>query len=898
MRDWHAFVRERLGPLRVAPEREAEIVAELADQLGQAFSDAIADGSSEYQARARAESHLGDWAKLAREIEAAERPAQPAPEYRAGVFAGIGQDARYALRFLRRNPGFAAIALATLAFGIGGNTAIFTMVDALVLRDLPYRDPGRLMAIETWRTDQPEIQPWTSAPDFFDYRERQHSFSAVAALSPIWNVVLTGRGAAEQLNALYATADFFPMLGVNAEVGRTFTADEDRRGRPRGVVVLSHAYWQRRFGGSREAVGQSVRLDGQAYQVIGVLPAGFRWVGEPVRGTGTEIDVWLPMATNQLVNSARSVRYLKVVAQRRPEVTEAQASEEIRRLSVGLAAEYPEFDKGYLSSGRLLREQVTGNLRGGMLLLLGTVGFVLLMVCANLANLLLARAALRQREITLRVAVGASAWRLVRQLLVEGVVLAALGGLAGMPVAFLGLRALVAAGPESLIGSGEIHLDLHALAFTSAAVILCAVLSGLPPAWRILRTRLAGSLREGGRGLIAGHHRLRAGLVVGQVAAALMLLVGAGLLVRSFERVLAVPPGLNARNLITISTQLPPGTNGAAARRAVYQTIHDRLMAQPGVVNVGAVSRLPFSGKNLGTWIYPEGRDAPGMPGVEVEYRVATASYFETMGIRLRAGRLYDERDDANPAVTVVINQSMARKLWPGENAVGKRLKMNGSSAATPWSTVIGVVEDVRHFGLETEPRPEVTRPYGVNPLGAPVLVVRTRDDAAATIGRLSAAVRAVNLEIPTYNEFSMEQLVARSTVQRRFTMLLLAAFAAAAMLLAGLGIYGTISQVVAQRTPEIGVRMALGASPGEVLRMMLGEGARLMLAGGAVGLVAAAGLAWLMRAMLFEVGPLDPMAFGTAAVVLAGFALAACYLPARRASKVDPMEALRADAG
>ena len=898
MRDWNMFVRERLGPLRVSPEREAEIVAELAEQLAQAYADAITAGDAERDALLRAGSHLGDWKKLAREIDAAERPAPPPSSYRAGAFAGIAQDARYALRFLRRNPAFTATALATLAFGIGGNTAIFTMVDALVLRDLPYRDPGRLMTIETRRVDQPEIEPWTSAADFFDYRERQHSFSSMAALSPIWNVVLTGAGPAEQLDALYTTATFFPMLGVTAELGRTFSAEEDRRGQPRNVVVLSHAFWERRFGGNPGAIGQSLRLDGGAYTVIGVLPARFRWVGEPVNGTVTDIQVWLPMAANQLVNSVRSVRYLKVAAERRPGVTVGQARQEVRRLSEELTAQYPEFDKGYVTDTRLLREQVTGKVRGGMLLLLGTVGFVLLMVCANLANLLLARAALRQREITVRVAVGASSWRLVRQLLVEGLVLAGLGGLAGIPVAFLGLRALLAAGPESLMRSADIQLDPRALAFTSAAVLLCAILSGLPPAWRILRTQLAGGLRETGRGLVAGHHRVRSALVVVQVAAALMLLVGAGLLVRSFQHVLAVPPGFDDHNLVTISTQMPSSARGAAARRSVYQTIHDRLMAQPGVINVGAVSRLPFSGKNLGTWVYVEGHDQPGAPGVEVEYRVATASYFDTMGIRLLSGRLYDERDEANPYAVVVVNQTMARKLWPGQDAVGKRIKLTSTPQNAPWSSVIGVVEDVRHFGLETDPHPEVDRPYGVNPLGAPVLVVRTRSGGAAMLSRLGAVVRAVDPEIPTYGEFSMEQLVARSIVQRRFVMLLLAALAAAAMLLAGLGIYGTLSQMVAQRTPEIGVRMALGASPGEVLRMVLEDGARLMATGGAVGLAAAAALAGLMRAMLFEIAPLDPAAFGLAALVLCGFAFAACYVPARRASRVDPMTALRADAG
>ena len=707
MRDWKRFVRDHLGRLRVSPEREAEIVAELAQEVEQAYADAIAAGATDASATARAESHLGDWKALAREIAAAERPAAPPIEYKDGIFNGFGQDIRYALRFLRRNPTFAAIAIATLAFGIGGNTAIFTMVDALVLRDLPYHEPGRLMALETRRTDQPEIEPWTSAADFYDFAERQRSFSAVAALSPVWNVVLTGQGQAEQLEALYVSADFFPMLGATAAIGRTFSADEDRRGKPMGRVVLSHAFWQRRFGGRREAIGERIRLDGGLYTVIGVMPASFRWVGEPLSGTASDIAVWLPMAANPIVNSVRSVRYMKVVVQRKPGASVASARDEIRRIAAGLATQYPEFDKGYTSDARPLREQVSGKIRTSMLLLLGTVGFVLLMVCANVANLLLARAASRQREITVRAAVGAGAWRLMRQLLTEGLVLACIGGVAGVPLAYAGVRVLTSLAPESLLHSDQIGIDLRALAFTTVAVLLCAVLAGLPPALRVLREHIAGSLRESGRGLVAGHHRVRSALVVVQVTAALVLLVGAGLLVRSFQHVLAIPPGFDSHNLVSIATQLPATANSPEQRRNYYNLMHDALMSHPGVANVAAVSRLPFQGKNLGTWVYVEGRDTPGTPGVEVEYRVATSSYFDTMGVRLLSGRLYDNRDEADPRGVVVINEAMARKLWPQDEAVGKRIKMTFHPQNAPWSTVIGVVANIRHFGLETEPRPE-----------------------------------------------------------------------------------------------------------------------------------------------------------------------------------------------
>ncbi len=886
MPDWQRLVRDRLPALHVRPERESEIVAELALQVEQAYTDAVAGGAGEEEALRRALAQLGDWDKLGRGIDVSER--------RARFAAGGLHDLRYALRFFRRNPAFTAIAALTLGFGIGGNTAIFTMVDALVLRGLPYAAPERLMAIETRKAQQPEIDPWTSAADFFDFREQSRAFSSIAAISPVWNVVMTGRGRAEQLDALYVSAEFFPMLGVNAAMGRTFAPEEDRRTQPSRVVVLSNGFWQRRFGGRREVIGQSLNLDGGTYTVIGVLPAEFRYAGAPLAGSATEIAVWFPLSSNQLAGSVRSVRYLKLAARLRDGVTASQGREEAQRLGLALSRQYPEFDSGFEWDARLLSEQVTGKLRVSMLLLLGTVGFVLLMACGNVANLQLARAAVRQREIAVRVALGAGAYRLTRQLLTEGLVLAAMGGAVGLPLAYAGLKLLIAAGPEGLIHAREIRLDGRALLFTSAAVLACAVLAGLPPAWRMVRSQIGSALRKSGRGLAGGHHRVRAALVSTQVAVALVLLVGAGLLVRSFLLLLDVNPGFDAQNVVTISTQMPAGAGAPAQRATLYRAIRDKLMTIPGVVNMGAVSRLPMMGQNLGSLAFLEGKSVPGQPGFDVEYRVATPSYFATMGIPLHAGRYFGEHDDANPGAVVLINETMARKYWPGEDAVGKRLKLSSTPERAPWITVVGVVGDVRHFAMDIEPRAEVYRPYAVNPLFAPILVIRTSTDAAALKSTLSAVVRSVDAEIPTYNEFVMRELVERSTTQRRFVMLLLAGFALAALLLAGVGIYGTVSQAVAQRTQEIGVRMALGASRGAVLRLVFGEGLRMMAAGLVTGGAAAAGLAWVMRGMLFEVRPLDPPAFVAAAATLAAFGAAACYLPARRATQVDPAIALR----
>jgi predicted permease len=895
MRDWRAYVREHLPALKVRAEREDEIVAELALQLEQAYAEALAGGAQPPEALARAEAQLGDWRALAREIEAAERPVPPPePDRPAGVFSGAAHDLRYALRFLRRNPVFLTIAALTLAFGIGGNTAVFTMVDALLLRSLPYPQPDRLMALETRKVQQPEIEPWTSPPDFFDIRERSRSFSEVAGIDPVWNMILFGRGEPEQLQCLFVSANFFPMLGLKAELGRTFAAEEDDRARPKSVVLLSHAYWQRRFGGTGDVLGQKLTLDGGVFTVIGVMPEDFRYAGEPLAGTASEISVYLPLAANPLTTGPRGLRCLKVIGRLKPGVSSAQAREEVRSLGAAMAGQYPESNRGFSMDGQPLRAQVAGRFRLTLMLLLGTVGFVLLMACANVANMLLARAAARTREISVRVALGASQFRLLRQLLTEGFALALAGGVLGLALAMLLLRFLSAVGPASLVRTHKIALDGRALLFTAAAVVACTLLAGLPPAWRMARADLAAALREAGRGLTGGHHRLRSALVVVQVAVALVLLVGAGLLIRSFDRLLDINPGFDARNLVTISTQVPTTSRAPEQRKAMYELMRDRLRSVPGVLDVAAASRLPMGGMNLGSALFIEGKSTPGEQGPDVEYRVATPNYFATMGIPLRSGRVFDERDDAAPAGVVIVNQTAARRFWPGEDAVGKRIKLGPSPERQAWITIVGVVGDVRHFGLDIEPRPEIYRPYAQNPLNSPILVIRTGVDPSSMSGAVAAKVRSVHPDVPAYNVYVMQELVDRSTAQRRFVMLLLSGFAVAALLLAAVGIYGTVSQSVAQRTPEIGLRMALGASPGAALGLVFRQGLQLAVAGIAIGSVAAAGLTRVMGNLLFEVRPLDPVAFSAAAGVLAGIAALACYVPARRATRVDPLVALR----
>jgi putative ABC transport system permease protein len=884
--DFAAYVRAQLPALHVSAEREAEIVAELAQQLEQAYEDGLAGGASETEALTRAQRCLGDWERLAVGIDA-EQP-------RRVRLSGFGGDTRYALRFLWRNPLFAAVAIATLAFGIGGNTAVFTLVDTLLLRVLPYRAAQELVSIETRKAQQPEMEPWSSAPDFFDFRDRTQSYAAVAAVSPVWSVVLTARGPAEQLDALYVSSSLFPMLGVMPAAGRLFAPEEDERAKMVPVVVLSYRFWQRRFGGSPDIVGQTLVLDNCSCRVIGVLPASFHWAGEPMTGRADTIDVYFPAASNQLAGSVRSLRYLKLVGRLKGGVTAAQAHQEARALGAALASQFPATNQGYEWSVRALADLVTGKVRTTMLLLCGAVAFVLLMACANVANLLLARAAARQKEIAVRVALGASRARLLRQLLIEGLMLATLGGCAGIPLAMGALRLLSATGPEALLRGVNLTLDERALVATAAAVLACALLAGLPPALRMTIDHTADALRESGPGIVAGHRRLCALLVAGQIAAALVLLIGAGLLMRSFARLLEVRPGIDPHNLVAFATQLPPAARTPEQRAAVWRRMRDALETTPGVTAAGAVSRLPFQALNLGTWVFVEGRSVPGEPPKEAEYRVCTPNYFSLMGIPLISGRLFDAHDDANPPAVAIVNQTMARQFWAGADPVGRRFKIGSNPPEASWIMVVGVVGDVRHFGLEAEPRPEMYRTYSVNPLGAPNVVVRTRGNAAALVEELTAKVRVLDPNLPTYRAGLMETLVERSTAQRRFVMLLLAGFAFSALLVAGVGVYGMVAQGVAQRTAEIGLRMALGASQRSVLALVFAQGARLLCGGVAVGLAAGIALAWAMRGMLFAMGPFDPVAFGAAAGVLAAFALAACYVPARRATRVDPMTAIR----
>lgn len=893
MKDWQAYVRGQLGELNVSPARESEIVAELALQLEQAANAALARGASSAEAEDAAIKQFPSWRALAEEIRSAEPRSLPIEDRAPSIFAGTLHDLRHALRLLRRNPVFALLAICTLAFGIGANSAIFTIVDALALKPLPYHDPGQLVSIECREIQRLTDAQWDSMLDLFDFREQAHSFSAIAGISPVWNDVVTIQGNAERLQSLYVSAPFFPMLGASPVAGRFFTATEDKHGAGANVVVLSYAYWQRQFGGDRGVIGASVNIRGSSFTVIGVAPADFHYLGEPVAGTPGKIDIWLPLATNEIAGLPRYVRYLKLIARLKPGVSIDAANEEIHSLGLGFTKQFPE-DAGLIYAVEPLTKQITGQVRPMMLLLLGAVGLVLVMACANVANLLLTVAIKRGKEIAVRAALGASRFRLMRQFLSESFVLAGAGTLAGIALSFAILRALLAVAPITLIEGRTISLDRRAILFTIAAAIVSAILAGLPPALRILRGDIADGLRKTARGFTSAHHRFRAGLVVAQISLALALLIGAGLLIRSFARLLDVSPGFDPQRVATVTALLPPSVQAAAQARAIDHALLDRVAQIPGVRSVGAVSRLPLLGSNLGSWLWIEGKTFPHGQEPSVEYRVASGSYFSTMGIPLRAGRVFDEHDTAGAAGIALINETAAHLYWPGENPVGQQIKLGPNPEKQNWIEVVGVIGDVHHFGLDKDVSPEVYRPLESSALYNPILVARLEGDPAAALQAMAGAVHAVDPGMPVYDSFPLEALVERSTAQRRFLMLLLTGFAASALLLAAIGIYGTISQSVAQRTRELGLRMALGASQNNVLAMILNQGLRLAFAGILIGGIAAAALTRLMRSVLFEVAPLDSVVFSVAAITLGAVAIAACLAPALRATRVDPLVALR----
>lgn len=801
------------------------------------------------------------------------------------------KDIRYGLRSLLKSPGFTAIAVMTLALGIGANTAIFSVVNAVVLRPLPYADADRLVMM--WGTtarDGNQEQPISFA-DFNDLRTQTGSLTNISGVSPAWNFTLTGAGEPEPVQGLFVSASLFDLLKVSPQKGRTFTAEEDRIGGS-PVVVISHALWQRRFGGDENIVGKPLIVSGTTMSIIGVMPAGFQFL-EPTA------ELWAPLAQNQFATSARNVRLLSVVARLNDGVTSAGATADVSRVAQQLAAQYPDTNSGFGLRVVPLHQQLTGKVRPALLLLLGAVLLVLLIACANVINLLLVRSASRQREIAVRAAIGAGSGRLVRQLLTESITLSIIGGGAGVLLAQWGIKLLLALNPIKLPQYNKIGMDASVLTFTLAVSVVTGIIFGLAPAWQSLRIDLHRALKEGGRTGSSDprQRRLSGGLVVAEMAMAIVLLIGAGLLLKSFARLLDVKPGFNTENVLTFQIGLPNSYQQPEKRVAFVQQLEEGLQSSPEVLAVGAVTRLPLmsSLNNVTTFLNIEGRPVATAERPEIDFRRARTSYFKAMGIPLLAGRLVTDADVANNSGAVVVNEAMAKRFWPGEDPLGKRISTATSNGQqTQWQTIVGVVGNVHHLGLDVEPRPEIYYHTNTSPPFGPVFVVHTRSDPKALISLVRAKVHELDPNVPISNVDTMEELVAQSVAQRRFGMFLLAIFAVLSVFLAGIGIYGVVSYSVSQRTRELGVRMALGARAADVFRLIIRHGMMLAMIGVGLGLIGAFGVTRLMSRLLFDVRPTDVITFASVAVAVIAIAFLACYLPARRATKVDPLLALR----
>jgi putative ABC transport system permease protein len=809
-------------------------------------------------------------------------------------------DLRYAARMLWRTPGVSLIAVLTLALGIGANTAIFSVVNAVLLRPLPYAHPDRLVLMWEYTTRLPDLdRMFVSYPDYLDWRDQNQSFEHLAVFRD-GGANLTGGDGPERIQVGEASASIFPILGVPPLVGRGFLPEEDRPGAGL-TAVISYGLWQRRFGGDEGLVGQAITLDGEAYTVVGVMPQGFHFPEQT-----PPIDVWVPVGLNAAsrgFTSRGNHPGLLALGLLKPGVTFEQARGDMARVMRSISEQHPGPAGDTVVRMTTLTEEIVGDVRPALLVLLGGIGFVLLIACVNVANLLLARALGRQREIAIRAALGASRARVIRQLLTESAMLAIVGGVAGLAIAVWGVDFLIAVSPESIPRLAETSVDGTVLAFTAAVSLLTGLAFGLVPALQVSRPDLNEALKEGSRGATDGvrRNRVRTALVVTELALALVLLVGAGLMVRSFARLLDVDPGFNPEGVLAATIPLPSAKYPEDPQQvAFFERVRDRVRALPGVVAAGAVSNPPISGGAWQTNYAVEGREEPDEGAVLfTDVVVASPDYFRVMEIPVRAGRDFSDRDRADGLKVALIDETMARTIFAGEDPIGKRIGIDHDDDGNRiWREIVGVVGHVKHYGLDKASRSQVYVPHAQIPLSDMTLVVRTAGDPAALAPALRAEVLAVDADQPLSYLGPMREVVADSLAQRRFSMALLGIFALVALVLSAVGIYGVMAYAVTQRTHEIGIRMALGAGRGDVIRMVVRHGMALALAGVAAG----AGMALVMSrlisgqsaSLLFEVSPTDPPTFIGVALLLAAVAFLACYLPARRAARVDPMIALR----
>ncbi len=811
------------------------------------------------------------------------------------------KDLRYGIRGLLKRPGFTTVAIVTLALGIGANTAIFSVVNAVVLRPLPYAEPDRLVTL--WETIPGSDRRSVAPGNFFDWRSQNEAFQDIAATFN-GNFNLTSDGEPERIDGATITSNLMSVLGVSAQIGRTFQTDDDEH-QDRSAVLISDGLWKRRFGADRSVVGRTITFDEVPHTVVGVMADGFQfparselWVLGRNRNA-VSLSLVSQFPTNDW-NQERDAHFLSVIGRLKPGVTLSQAQSNIAGITRRLEQDFPKTNSGLGSNVVPLHTQIVGDVRAILFILLGAVGFVLLIACTNVANLMLARATQRTREIAIRAAVGATRLRLIRQLLTESILLSAVGGLLGLIVSAWAVDLFIRLSPGDIPRLSEASVDLRLLGFALLVSLLTGVGFGLLPAFQATKTDLNSSLKEGGGKATEGQQRRRARsvLVVTEIALAQVLLVGAALLAISYVRVTHIHPGFNADKVLT--AKIAPSRKkypDPRSREMFYSTVIERLQALPGVEAAGMVMNLPLTGSSMNRGFRAEGQPEPRPDeNVAMDYQVVSPDYFKALEIPIKRGRGFTSADSENSERVIVINQSMAERYWPNQDPVGKRLAIGESSKENLWRTIVGIVGDVRHAGLSETPVPTAFISYRQDFESWPRMgfAIKTKGDPASLTSLVRKELAALAPTQPVYAVEPMEKLMRAAVAPRRFIMLLLGSLSAIAVTLAMVGIYGVISFSVGERTQEIGIRLALGARATDVMRMVLSQGMRVVLVGIVIGVGGAFALTRLLASLLFEVSPTDTSTFLIVAGLLSSVALLACYIPARRATKVDPLVALR----
>jgi predicted permease len=884
---WLRILAARVVKLFHVKQSERNLSDEFSAHLEMAVEENVLRGMNKDEARFAARRDFGGVEQF-KEIYREQRGLP--------MLESFFEDLRFGARMLAKNPGFTAIAVVTLALGIGANTAIFSVVNSLLLTPPHFKQPERLVMVWENKPSTDWHQGPVSPANYFQWMEHNTVFEQMAVMYDD-HLNLTGNADPEQLAYQGVSPNLLSMLGTDPIIGRTFSAQDGVPGND-DVVILSYGLWQRRFGGDRNVTGKQIQLNGHPNTIVGVMPRGFQLFIKRGSFTGEQAELWLPIAFTARSRVPRG-RYLTAVARLNLGVNVAQAQTQMNAIANSLEKQWPDFDKGWGVELVPLKDQLVGQIRRPLLVMLGAVAFVLLMGCTNVANLLLGRAAGRQREIAVRVALGADRRRVIRQLLTESLLLSGLGGAAGLFLAIWGTKALLAFGPKDMLGGLPVSLDWRVMTFTMAVSLATGILFGLGPSLVALSSNLIETLKEGSRDAQGRRNgnRLRAALVIAEMSLAVVLLVGAGLCVKSFYRLTSVDAGFNPHNLLTMKISLPNASYKEDEKKiAFFQQVRERIAALPGVTAASADSWLPFTTMGAATGFQIEGQ--PKLSDADqpvTDVRVIEPDYFHTMGIPLLAGREFNEREATTLSHVIIVNQALATAYFPGVSPIGKRITvaMGGQTEKNP-SQIIGVVGDVKHEGLNTTPRSMVYWPHPELTLPFTTFVIRTDGNPLALIDAVRQQVKQLDPSLPVSDVATMEARMSDSVAQARFSAMLLGIFAVVAIVLASVGVYGVTSYAVTSRLHEIGIRMAIGAQTGDVERMFIRQGMILTLAGLGVGLLVSFGLTKLIEGLLFGVSPHDPMTFVAMATLLSVVALLACYLPARRATCVNPVETLR----